>query len=87
MVKEYDNNLTGALFKNDKGGNEKRPEYRGQCEIDGAKYWISAWIRKSKKGDTFMSLRFEEQETERESSRSTSRPQSSKEEFDDDIPF
>jgi len=30
-VKEYDNNNRGVLFKNDKGDNDKRPDYRGSA--------------------------------------------------------
>jgi uncharacterized protein (DUF736 family) len=56
---DFDNNLRGALFKNDKQGNEKRPDYKGECEIDGEKFYLSAWIRTSKKGAKFMSLQFE----------------------------
>jgi hypothetical protein len=42
---DYDNNLSGVLFKNDKGDNEKRPDYKGSAEIEGVQYWVSAWIR------------------------------------------
>lgn len=51
--------LTGALFKNEKDGNEKRPDYRGDCLIEGTIYKISAWIKESKNGAKFMSLKFE----------------------------
>lgn len=60
MVKQYDNNMTGVLFKNDKKGNDKRPDYRGSAVIDNVDLNISAWIKRSQKtGDAFMSLRFE----------------------------
>jgi uncharacterized protein (DUF736 family) len=56
----YDNNMSGVLFKNDKKGNDKRPDYRGTAVIDGVDLNISAWIKASQKtGDKFMSLRFE----------------------------
>ncbi len=55
---EYDNNLTGVLFKNDKGDNEKRPDYKGSAEIEGVQYWVSAWIRDGAKGK-FMSMKYE----------------------------
>jgi uncharacterized protein (DUF736 family) len=59
-VKEYDNNNRGVLFKNDKGGNDKRPDYRGSAVIDGVDLNISAWIKRSQKtGDAYMSLSFE----------------------------
>jgi hypothetical protein len=63
-VKEYDNNNRGALYKNDKGGNDKRPDYRGEAKIDGKDLVVSAWIKvagpESKMpGEKFMSLSFE----------------------------
>jgi uncharacterized protein (DUF736 family) len=59
-VKEYDNNNRGVLFKNDKDGNDKRPDYRGSATINGVDLNISAWIKRSQKtGDAYMSLSFE----------------------------
>ena len=53
----YDNSLSGALFKNDKQGHENWPDYQGKIETEsGQTYWIAGWIRKSKKGETYMSL-------------------------------
>jgi uncharacterized protein (DUF736 family) len=54
----FNNELRGALFRNDKGDNPARPDYRGNCEIAGQKYKISAWMRKAQSGQTFMSLAF-----------------------------
>jgi hypothetical protein len=54
----FNNELRGALFKNDKGGNPARPDYRGNCEIGGQQYRISAWIKQARSGMTFMSLAF-----------------------------
>ena len=59
--KQYDSNLTGVLFKNDKDGNEKRPDYKGSAEIEGVQYWVSAWIRDGAKGK-FMSMKYEAKE-------------------------
>ena len=57
---QYDNNNRGVLFKNDKKGNDKRPNYRGSAVIDNVDLNISAWIKRSQKtGDAFMSLKFE----------------------------
>lgn len=56
---QYDNELQGALFKNDKKQNDKHPDYKGQCEINGGKLWISAWINTSKAGEKYMKLKFE----------------------------
>lgn len=57
---EYDNNMTGVLFRNDKQGKEKRPDYRGSATVNGAELNVSGWIKASKKtGNKFLSLRFE----------------------------
>jgi uncharacterized protein (DUF736 family) len=54
----FNNELRGALFKNDKGDNPARPDYRGNCVINGQRYKISAWIRKARSGMTFMSMAY-----------------------------
>jgi hypothetical protein len=52
---------SGSLFKNDKDGNEKRPDYRGDALINGEVLEISAWIKEGKNGK-FMSLSFKPKE-------------------------
>lgn len=46
---------SGVLFKNDKGDNQARPDYRGEIMVDGTLYELSAWIKEGQKG-RFMSL-------------------------------
>lgn len=48
----------GALFKNDKGDNPARPDYRGDVMVGGVVYEISAWIKPlpSDSSKKFMSL-------------------------------
>lgn len=49
-----------ALFKNDKQGNEKRPDYTGEgMSLDGTPIKVSAWLKDGAKGK-FMSCKFEE---------------------------
>ena len=50
----------GALFKNDKKGNDKAPDYKGKVQVNGEEMEIAAWVTKSKKGTTYMSLKFSE---------------------------
>jgi len=58
---EYDNKLSGALFKNDKGDNEKRPDYTGNyTHSDGNEFRVSAWVKKDKNGNSFMSFKMQE---------------------------
>lgn len=51
-----------TLFKNDKGGNDKRPDYRGDgADLDGMPIEVAAWIKKSEKG-AYMSCTFKPKE-------------------------
>ena len=49
---------SGAMFKNDKGDNPPRPDYRGDIMLDGVMYEISGWIKPkpSNPAEKFMSL-------------------------------
>jgi uncharacterized protein (DUF736 family) len=85
----YDNNNSGALFKNDKEGNESRPDYRGSAEINRVEYWVSAWIKTSKGGSKYMSLRFEPKQASQVKGGAKNPPAKSAkdEDFNDDIPL
>jgi hypothetical protein len=48
---------SGTLFKNDKKTQPNHPDYRGEGNINGHKFEISAWIKEGKRGK-FMSLAF-----------------------------
>jgi hypothetical protein len=60
-AQQYDNELRGVLFKNKEKDpqNPNWPDYKGNAEIAGVQYWVSAWIKTPKAGgDKFMSLSF-----------------------------
>jgi len=42
---EYDNTNRGAIWKNDKKETEKHPDFRGELNVGGTEYWVSAWKR------------------------------------------
>lgn len=95
MSQEYDNDLRGVLFKNDRKETDNHPDYKGSCEVDGVEYWIAAWIKTGKKGK-FMSLAFTEKEeaapqparsTPARSTRNEPRGRGGFDDMDDDIPF
>jgi uncharacterized protein (DUF736 family) len=48
----------GTLFKNDKKGNEKAPDYRGEAMIDGVMHKVAGWLKDGKNGK-WMSLKLE----------------------------
>lgn len=73
---------TGALFKNDKQGNDRRPDYTGTCNVEGENYRISAWINTAKSGAKYMSLNFQlDKQTQPARSESTGA------DYDEDVPF
>jgi hypothetical protein len=47
---QYDNTNRGMLTRNDKQGNEARPDYRGSINVAGVEYWLSAWIKEGREG-------------------------------------
>jgi hypothetical protein len=73
---------TFSLFKNDKGDNEKRPDYRGEGkDMLGNDIEVAAWLRDGPKGK-YMSCTFKPKEA--------SKPARREPEPDDDdsgIPF
>lgn len=59
-MSDYDNSNSGVLFKNEKEEGSKQPDYKGTAEVNGKQLEIAAWIRTSKTGKKFMSLKFQE---------------------------
>lgn len=53
---EYDNTNRGALFPNDKKGNNKAPAYKGNVNVNGEDYDVAAWEKTSKAGKQYLSL-------------------------------
>jgi len=84
---DYDNTDSGALFRNDKRGNEKAPDYTGDIyDASGKKRRIAAWIKTSQGGKTYMQLKVEDvwQNNQPAKDYPESKPQDG--DFDD-IPF
>jgi len=82
---EYDNTNSGALFKNDKKGNEKAPDYAGKINVDGKEMRLAAWIREGKSGK-FMSLKVSEF-TQKQEVKPAPKSSGSFEDMPDDLPF
>lgn len=92
---EYDNNMRGVLFENDRKERETQPDYTGHCEIEGIEYWMNAWRKVgTSSGKEFWSFSFKVKEPRpgdyTESSRREEKPAPKKEKGygdDSDIPF
>lgn len=98
MSQDYDNNLRGVLFKNDRKEKDTHPDYKGSCEIEGVEFWMSAWIKEGREGKgKFMSISFEQKDAPknppaRQPVKQTREQQRGRDShgfdsMDDDIPF
>ena len=54
----YENANRGILARNDKQGNESRPDYRGSINVAGVDYWLSAWIKEGREGTKLEGQRY-----------------------------
>jgi uncharacterized protein (DUF736 family) len=59
MQQQYNNDNSGVLFKNE-SENEKAPKWKGKINVDGKDYRLAAWVRESKAGTKFISLKVSE---------------------------
>ena len=82
-MSNYDNTNSGALFKNDKGDNENRPDYKGSINVAGTDYWISSWLKTSQAGNKYMSLSVQVKEEKVQQNA----PEATPDGFSDPIPF
>ena len=54
---EYDNRDRGVLYKNENKTSENHPDYSGSVNVAGTDFWLSGWLKESKKdGKKFFSL-------------------------------
>lgn len=85
---EYDNTNRGVLFKNDRKEKETHPDYKGSyTNGDGQEFWLSAWLKKDKNGNTFMSLSTTAKDEVHNKGMQQARQSLQAKELDDDLPF
>jgi hypothetical protein len=69
---------TGALFRDERKANEEDRDYSGAINISGTEYWLSGWIKQSKKtGKKYLSITVKPKEA-------AAQP---KPDFNDEIPW
>lgn len=59
---------SGALFRNDKGDNPKRPDYKGDINVGGVFYDVVGWTKDGSKGK-FLSLSIKPKEDRKPASK------------------
>lgn len=86
MSKQYDDTNRGALFKNSDKEKDSHPDYKGNVNVGGVDYWLSAWIKKAESGRTYMSLSVQPKEKRQERAAPPPRQQR-RQDDDSDVPF
>jgi hypothetical protein len=46
---EYDNRERGVLYRNENKTSDNHPDYSGSLNVAGVDYWLSGWLKESKK--------------------------------------
>ena len=84
-MSDYDNTNRGQIWLNDRKESDKHPDFKGDINVDGVEYWVSAWKRDPNGNPRAPSLRFSIQlkEPKAEAPQKEQPPA----DFDDDIPF
>lgn len=64
MRKQFDNNLTGVLFDNERKEGDAHPDMKGSTEVDGIEYWVSAWWNKHAHRGDYLKLKLTPKESD-----------------------
>ena len=73
----------GSLFKNEKKTAPNQPDYRGELKWQNQLLKVAGWVKDSKNGKKFLSLKIEAIDT----TKGTFQPKVEKPENTDDLPF
>jgi hypothetical protein len=60
---------SGILFRNDRKGTEKHPDYTGSLNVGGTEYFVNGWIKQGAKAK-FMSLSVKRKDAARSTTKS-----------------
>ena len=78
---------TKSIFKNEKGDNDKRPDYKGDGkDMQGNTIEVAAWIKQGAKGK-FMSCRFKVKGEQAERPKPAAESKNTFDDMPDDLPW
>lgn len=81
--------MSGSVFRNRDKRSETHSDFTGDCLIDGQEYWMNAWEKKDKNGNTFFSFSFKKKQPRQSGEGAPPVKTQSKHDIsiDDDLPF
>lgn len=82
----YDNTNRGAIWKNDRKEKDTHPDFKGELNVNGEAFWVSAWKRKPDANPNSPALSFSIQPKE-EKPQQQAQPGPSSFDEDSSIPF
>jgi len=84
----YDNQNSGAIFRNEKKQTDSHPDYTGSINVNGVDMWVSGWLKTSEKtGKKFMSLSVKAKEEKAPQKPVKQAPKPVEFDIDSDCPF
>ena len=73
---------SGSMFANDRKTEDAHPDRTGTAKISGVEYWVSGWLRTTKKGQPYLSLSFKTKNADNAKPK-----QSLRDNLNDQVPF
>ena len=83
---QYDNTNRGQIWGNDKKETDRHPDFKGDINIEGKEYWLSAWKRKPDANPKAPALSFSVQAKDAPQA-APAQPAQPSNFVDDDLPF
>lgn len=79
--------MSGSIFRNRDKRTETHSDFTGDALIEGQEYWINAWEKKDKNGNTFFSFSFKKKQPRPQNDVPPKTQSKHDIELSDDIPF
>lgn len=85
----YDDTNRGAIWRNENKATDNHPDFKGNLNVNGQEYWVSAWKRGPDDNPKSPALRFSIQPKTPPTNgkQKPAKPAPAQEDFEDDIPF
>lgn len=84
---DYDNTNRGAIWKNEDKESDTHPDFKGQLNVNGVEFWVSAWKRKPDASEKSPALSFSIKPKDERPQTKGSKPAGRPQRPTDDIPF